>query len=258
MNWRQRSRDSRHTRHLYESKDTLTQLCDMQKTAAILLLILAAACQAQTKGPAEVSVAVGRLATIPIVIDGDESNFAVLGGDYFDSFREFSAPNELRLRVLGYANGTGYIVVSSVKAGKLQPLFTVKVTVGSGPGPAPVPPVPPGPNPVPPGPLDPLASAIKAAAAADGFGKLKDLAMGFRTCGALIERASTVAELQASTAAALLSAVGDMKGKAPKLRAILGKELDTLPETGALTPDIKARASAIFTTLANACEGASK
>jgi hypothetical protein len=226
-------------------------------SAFLVFLTCSLAC-GQGKGPASIDVPIGRVATIPIQVNGEEFQYDVLGGDVFDAWREFSAPNELRIKALGHANGTGYIVVSSVKAGKLQPLFTVRVVVGAGPGPAPVPPIPPGPNPVPPGPLDPLASAIKAAAAADGFLKLKDLAMGFRTCGALIERASTVAELQASTTAALLSAVGDMKGKAPRLRVILAKELDTLPEAGALTPDIKARASAIFTTLANACEGASK
>jgi hypothetical protein len=243
----------------YEKQTTLTQLCDMQKTAAVLLLILAATCQAQIKAPSEVTVQVGRLAAVPVAIDADDVQYSILGGDAFDSFREFSSPTEIRLRVLGYANGTGYIVLGGTKGGKMLPFVTVKIIVsGAGPGPAPVPPVPPGPNPVPPGPLDPLAGAIKAAAAADGFLKLKDLAMGFRTCGALIERASTVADLQASTTAALLSAVGDMKGKAPRLRAILGKELDTLPEAGALTPDIKARAAAIFTTLANACEEASK
>jgi hypothetical protein len=246
----------------YEKQATLTQLCDMQKTAAVLVLLFAAACQAQTRGPATIDVPVGRLASVPIVLDADESDYVILGANV-DGLREYDPdPKKLRLRVIGYEPGVAWIVVSSQKGGKLQGVFTCKVVVGGGgplpPPVPPVPPVPPGPNPVPPGPLDPLASAIKAAAAADGFLKLKDLAMGFRTCGALIERASTVAELQASTTAALLSAVGDMKGKAPRLRVILAKELDTLPEAGALTPDIKARASAIFTTLANACEGASK
>ena len=223
--------------------------------SAVLVLLAGSLACGQVKGPQEITVPVGRLASVPIVLDADESDYVILGSNV-DGLREYDPdPRKLRLRVIGYEPGVAYIVVSSQKGGKLQPVYTCVVRVGGGPGPAPVPPVPPVP---PPEPLTPLAQSIKAAAAADGFTKLKDLAAGFRACDSLIPRATTIAELQASTTAALLSAVGDMKGKAPTLRTVLGKELDTLPESGTLTADIKAKASAVFITLAKACEGASR
>jgi hypothetical protein len=228
--------------------------------SAFLVLFLGSLACGQTRGPATVEVAIGRLATVPIIIDGDESNFAVLGGDYFDSFREFSAPNELRLRVLGYANGTGWIVVSSVKAGKLQPLFTVRVVVGAGPGPA-----PPGPVPVPPGPqpgpLDPLATAIRDAAKADGFTKLAALATGLTTADAISKSRAqwTVAELSAAWQTAMRSAVG---GPTPaNLRKVLGDQLNAaLPRESehVLTTDEMVKARELILKLAKACSEAAR
>lgn len=232
----------------------------MPKTLpAILVLLFASLACGQTKGPETVTVAIGRLATVPITIDGDESNFAVLGGDYFDSFREFSAPNELRLRVLGYTNGTGYIVVSSVKGGKLQPLFTVRVVVGAGP--SPVPPVPPGPVPPGPAPLDPLATAIRDAAKADGFTKLADLATGLTTANTIsLSRAQwTVAELSAAWQTAIKSAVG---GPTPaNLRKVLGDQLNAaLPRESdhVMTTDEMVKARELVLRLSKACTEASK
>jgi hypothetical protein len=233
----------------------------MQKTAAILLLILAATCQAQIKGPATVDVPVGRVATIPIQVNGEEFQYDVLGGDYFDAWREFSAPTELRIKALGHTNGIGYIVVSSVKAGKLQPLFTVRVVVGAGPGPAPPGPVPVPPGPVPPAPLDALATAIKAAAAADGFANLASLAVGLNTAEAISKsRASwTVADLSAAWQTAMRSAVG---GPTPaNLRKVLGDQLNAaLPREAehVMTTDEMVKARELILKLSKACTEAAR
>ena len=126
-----------------------------QKVSAVLaLVVVAASAAAQVRGPNDVTVAVGRLASVPLTIDGDESDYQVLGSDV-DAFREFTPdPKQLRLRVIGYAPGTAYVVVASVKGGKLQPLYKVTVTV-TGPTPPPPPPVPPVPPPDPPTPDSP-------------------------------------------------------------------------------------------------------
>jgi hypothetical protein len=117
------------------------------------LLLLAPAAAAQVKGPADVTVAVGRLAAVPLTVEGDESDYKVLGTDV-DAFREYSPdPKQLRLRLIGYAPGTAYVVVACVKGGKLQPLHTVTVTV-TGVGPQPPPGPTPGPGPAP-GPTPP-------------------------------------------------------------------------------------------------------
>src|SRR4051812_13038569 len=99
----------------------------------VLAAAVAPAAQAQVKGPSDITVAVGRLASVPLTVDGDESDYAVLGADV-DAFREFTTdPKQIRLRVIGYAPGVAYVVVASQKGGKLQPVFVVKVTVTGAP-----------------------------------------------------------------------------------------------------------------------------
>lgn len=117
---------------------------------ALALLLAVASAWAEVKGPTELTVPVGRLASVTLAVDGDEAEYAVLGGDAFGAFREFSPATVYRFQVLGYAPGVGHIVIGAVKAGKLQPLFTVAVRVTGGP-----PPTPPVPPPVPPGPTPP-------------------------------------------------------------------------------------------------------
>ncbi len=119
------------------------------RLAPLALFLFSASALAQgVKGPTEVNVPIGRLAAIPLTVDADESEYVVLG-DSMDAMREYdSDPKKLRLRVIGYAPGVSYVVVTSQKGGKLHAPFVVKVTVGN-PGPAPVPPVPPGPQPGP-------------------------------------------------------------------------------------------------------------
>ena len=125
---------------------------------AVLFAVLALASiahAAPVSGPSEVTVAVGRLASVPLTVDADEADYVVLGSDV-DAFREFSPdPKQLRLRVIGYAPGTAYVTVASVKAGKLQPLHIVKVVIGGGPAPVPPGPTPPGPTPPDPKPPEP-------------------------------------------------------------------------------------------------------
>lgn len=113
----------------------------------LLALILAAPAVGQVSGPSEVTVPVGRLAPLPLTVEGGQFDYLILG-DALDGFREYDPdPKRLRLRIIGYSPGTAWVVVSSFNAGKLQPPFVVKVTVTG----APIPPPPP-PDPVPPGP----------------------------------------------------------------------------------------------------------
>ena len=131
-------------------------------SAMAALFVLAAAACAQVKGPTEITVPVGRLAAIPLTIEGDEADYAILGSE-LDGLREYDPdPKKLRLRVIGYSPGTAFVVVTSAKGGKLQPLFVVKVTVqGQGPQPQPVPPGPgPTPDPPKPDPTPPVAGKL--------------------------------------------------------------------------------------------------
>jgi hypothetical protein len=122
----------------------------MLMRSLFLALALASPAAAGVTGPAEVTVEAGKLTAIPLEVSGDQVRYAILGGDTFGAFREFSAPTEFRLQVLGYRAGVGYVVFGAVKDGQLAPLFvvTVRVTGGPAPGPTP-PPVPPGPGPGP-------------------------------------------------------------------------------------------------------------
>lgn len=156
----------------------------------------------QVKGPSDVSVQVGRLASVPLSIDGDEADYVVLGTDV-DAFREYSQdPKQIKLRVIGYAPGMAYVVVASTKGGKLQPLFKVVVTVvGSQPGP----PLPPSPE-----PSDPevrkFASAMKLAGS--GFSKWAELGGGLEACRGVAEAARTTGEFVVAAKATLKSSMG--------------------------------------------------
>jgi hypothetical protein len=98
------------------------------------------------KGPESITVPVGRLASVPLSVDADECDYVILGSDC-DGLREYDpAPKKLRIRVIGYAPGTAYVVVTSQKGGKLEAPFVVKVTFEGKPVP---PPDPPTPNPTP-------------------------------------------------------------------------------------------------------------
>jgi hypothetical protein len=176
-----------------------------QKVSAfLLLLLLAPAAAAQVRGPADVTVAVGRLAAVPLTVDGDESDYKVLGTDV-DAFREYSPdPKQLRLRLIGYAPGTAYVVVACVKGGKLQPLHTVTVLVtGEGPKPPPPPPPPP---------PDPAVARVKAAFTASNFTMAAQLAAGYDRCAELAEKdGATAADLHSLCRAALKGAMGGVK-----------------------------------------------
>jgi hypothetical protein len=102
-----------------------------------------------------VTIKVGRLATIPVTVDADDVDYVVLG-DALDGFREFDRDaKRLKIRVIGYEPGTGYVVVTAIKGGKLIPLAVVTVKVTGAPVPPPTPPDPPTPPPKPPRPRPP-------------------------------------------------------------------------------------------------------
>jgi hypothetical protein len=241
----------------------------VQKTffALVFLFVAGSTAIGQVRGPAEITVQAGKLQALPLVFEGDEIEYAILGGDYFGGFREFSPPNQFKFQLLGYEKGTGYVVVSSTKGGKLQPLFTVKVSVvdrpvppGPGPGPD------PGPDPNPPAPPDPdtedisrLAAAIKSAGKKDGFTQFADLSVGLNACALLVADAKTSSDLFKLQSAALLKAIpggvkdGVFNALAPTLRTAYPNTVDHV-----LTDAEKAKAKKTFTMLAKACEKAGK
>jgi hypothetical protein len=118
------------------------------KALAALVALSVGLASAQVQGPAELNVPVGRLAALPLTVEGGEHEYVILG-DALDGLREYDPdPKKLKLRVIGYTPGVAYVVVSSTKGGKLQPIFVCKVTVGGvEPGPQPGPKPPPDPKP---------------------------------------------------------------------------------------------------------------
>lgn len=214
----------------------------------------------QIRGPQDIQVAVGRLASVKLVVDGEDSKYVVLGDDNFGAFREFSLPSEWNIKVLGYQSGVGYIVVSATKGGKLLDPFVIKITVGSGPSP-PLPPIPP---PLPEPPADPLVVALRDAAKKDSWLGLPSLARGLQLCYDLTENAMTIDRYVAAVKAALKAANPD--GVPDTVYNIISAEtakLDSLvpPKSPAGTPlsyEGKLAAKSMFLRLHQACEKASK
>lgn len=216
--------------------------------ALLVSVLFVGAAAAQVKGPADVTIPVGRLAAVPLTIDGDESDYQVLGTDV-DAFREYTTdPKQIRLRVIGYAPGTAYVVVASQKGGKLQPLFKVTVTVT---GVGPTPPVPP---PIPPAPVpdDPAVTRLKAAFQASGFAKAAALALGYDQCAALAAAGTTGVDLHVKCKAALKAAMNGDKIPEAVIAAV-APEMAGLPEASdaALTDLTRAAAVAVFKRIAS-------
>jgi hypothetical protein len=128
-------------------------------------LLFAIPAAGQGRGPAEVTVPVGRLASVPVTVDADEADYLILGADC-DGLREYDPdPKRLRLRVIGYSPGVAFVVVTAQKGGKLLLATVVKVTfLGTGPTPTPPGPTPP---PVPPDPKPPAKDALWVVLIAD-------------------------------------------------------------------------------------------
>jgi hypothetical protein len=148
----------------------------MRATLLSLVVLVAAVVPAPAQFEAQtVTIKVGRLATIPVTVDADDVDYVVLG-DALDGFREFDRDaKRLRIRVIGYQPGTGYVVVTAIKGGKLIPLAVVTVKVTGAPVPPPTPPDPPTPPPKPPTPptppvpppADPWVAELRTAFASD-------------------------------------------------------------------------------------------
>lgn len=164
--------------------------------------------------------------------------------------------------------GIRYLAVATVIDFEAKTFTKVRHWVVFSGGPLPV---PPGPTPVPPGPtppapVDPLALAIRDAAAKDGFTKLAALAGGFRALDAAVDSRDTGGEIKEASRAILAKSLGLEPGKpikAPSLFAVLSAELTPLDalfpsDTTPATPERKQAAKAIFAKLALACDGASK
>ena len=234
----------------------------MPKTLSAVCVWLALACAsfgAGVKGPSEIKIPANRLAVVPLEIDADESEHTVVGVDC-DAFREYDPdPKKLRLRVIGYKPTVAWVVVSSAKAGKLQPMHRVQITIGDGP-----PPVPPTP-PTPVDPVDPelvqLAFVLKNAAVEDSWhpSKLTATAKGYRNAAAKI-RVGTVADVFATLKAEMGAAL-ERQDVSPSVYSILEDRMNQSLPRGRTTPmDQSAidKAKALFTKLAAALERAAQ
>ncbi len=243
----------------------------MRQTLAVLVCTILAplACYGQITGPAEANVRVGRLGTIIVAVDADEVTYKLIG-DSFDGFREAESDSigakRLRIRILGYEAGKGYLIVVGTKGGKLLSLYTCAITIGEpAPPKPPVPPDPPKP-PTPPDPpvppSDPLAALIRVAAAIDNASPatLQTIADGFRSAAITSARANTASELQKVVIEAMTSTVGKLP---TRVKGVLNDELKALDAVlppdkpdAALTDANRATAKALFLKLAKACEAA--
>jgi hypothetical protein len=231
------------------------------RSLLLALCVCGCALAGPIKGPTEITVGVGRLEAVPLEVDGDEITYAILGGDYFGGFREFSEPKIFRFQVLGYANGTGYIVIGTQKGGKLQPLHTVKVTVGKGPQP-----IPPTPDPVPIDPDSPeviaLANKIASAATFDKWhpDNLKALASGHRQAAETISPDTVQKVRDAIQAKLKLSLSGQQIS--PTVKPFLKESLDAVfPDRAPTYQVTESELKAIKTrleTIAKALERAAK
>lgn len=221
--------------------------------ATVLALAVAASVVGQEAAPREVTIKRGRLATIVVKVADEKTEYVVLG-EALDGFREYdgSGGKNLRIRVIGYEVGSGYVVVGTSP----MTVIVVKVQESPGPGPGPKPPDPPQPDPV-----DPLADLIKQAATRDGFKNLKELAAGFRAVVGLVANASTAGDLRDRAALAMKNAMPSGVTVGTTLREFLGQKMDaalpTKPEQTLSQAD-KDAAVKLFTSLATSCERAAK
>lgn len=217
------------------------------------LLTLVAPALAQVKGPTEVDIPVGRLKEIPLVVEGDESEYKALGKD-IDVLREYDPdPKKIKLRAIGYAQGTAYIVIASVKDGKLQPIHTITVNIGGG---GPIPPVPPQPN-------DPLVAKLQAAfdkdaGSKDDKAKWKNALRGFyqaMTDHVRDKGVATIGDLLADYRAAIPALLPD--GSVMELRKVCGLEVASLAgddATKAINSELRQSFVTLFDRLAKALD----
>lgn len=231
---------------------------------ALCVMVTAQAFGGWIKTDKEVALSVGRLARVPVEIDADEVEYRILGGNV-DGFREYDPdPKKLRLCVLGYENGTAYIVIAGVKGGKLLAPEIIIIKVGGGVPPKPVDPKP-DPKPVdPPTPdeLSEFAKSIQNAAISVNWPKsmLADVALGYEVVAKASKDATNV-EKMFSTAQALLKSILGEKNPIPAaVRKVIASELTWVPTDGAheFTAAEKERLTKTFLQIAEACKRASK
>lgn len=134
----------------------------MQKfLATLLILAFSGIASAQTIIMDEkVVTQAGRMASITIKSDGEDTAWTVAPPTNVDVFREYDPnPNVIKLRMLSYSNGAYYIIASSTLNKKVSQKVCV-VIVGTAPDPVPVP------DPTP-SPETQLVKNLKAVYAAD-------------------------------------------------------------------------------------------
>jgi hypothetical protein len=132
----------------------------VMSVVALLLCTLPLLGQTVTM-PAELKVDNGRLGSVLITYDGED--FRYVADSALDVFREYDPDiKKVRLRVIGYKDGTYTIKAIAVKGGKLGEFTDCKVIVGK---PAPDPTPGPGPGPTPnPDPFGPEGKSKVGAA----------------------------------------------------------------------------------------------
>lgn len=197
--------------------------------AMTLFLALAMPITAQVKGPTEITIPVGRLAVVPLIVEGDAADYVVVGKDV-DALREYDPDaKKLRLRVIGYSTGQAWVVIATTFEGKLKPLHVITVTIGAGPKP-PTPPEPTPPEPTPPKP-DALTKKLQEAFDKDTSDKvkksewLKALAGFYAAMSDHVQKpeVKTLGELLADYRAAIPALLPD--GAVVDLRRVCGEEV---------------------------------
>lgn len=247
------------------------------RPAILAVMVLAAAVSGQERrivprarvtAEQEIKVPVGRMAAVELTLDGDKFKYAFLpprdskGESLADAFREYSDnPAVIRLRVIGYARGTAYVVAYSLKGDVLSEPAVFRVTIGEGSAPI-DPDIDPDPGPGPgPGPADPLVARLRAALKEGGFtsfaGRLAD---GFDAAAKAADGANTFDELAKTANILLKSHVGAANQIPPVVKQVIGPEINAvLPGdrmADGMTNTDRDRAAKLFARLARVCREA--
>ena len=223
----------------------------MRRASLLLALLLATPAPGQSvKLPPEIKVKAGRLAAITVEWSGDD--VAWTAAPQLDVFREYDPdPKIVRLRVIGYENGTFPLTAVVCKDKKLSPFALCNVVVGEAPPvpPGPVPPVPPEPDAL----AKALADAYAQDAGADKATQKAKLAELFRQlAGAEVRdgQYQTAEQLRARLSIVARSLVGDAL---PKLRLACWSEvIKVLPAENTPLDGKRDEVAALFLKLSDA------
>lgn len=207
--------------------------------------------------PEKVEVNPGRLASIIIRWDGDDLRW--ICSPEIDVFREYDPdPKVVRLRMIGYEEGSFKLVAITCKENKLSEFASCVIIVGKpGPGPGPNPPPPP-----PPSPDDPLLKTLQKAFGEDIGGADKAtwktaLRGVYKSAADLdLSKIKTAGELYTVLRNSSRSVVPDdnaLFNLRTAISEILKEQLPSVP-SAELTQEHRQKAKVIFNRLATVLE----